>query len=52
MQEDLLQPHLSVSEAMHAASQLKLGLSLDPKQRKATVSLFLLKNSIRHEFKL
>jgi hypothetical protein len=38
MQEDLLQPHLSVHEAMHAASQLKLGLRLDPKQRKATVS--------------
>ncbi|CAB3385346.1 Hypothetical predicted protein, partial [Cloeon dipterum] len=41
MQEDLLQPHLSVDEAMYAASQLKLGLNLDPKQRQATVDEIL-----------
>jgi len=43
MQEDLLQPHLSVDEAMYAASQLKLGLNLDPKQRQATVRLLNIK---------
>ncbi|XP_059475821.1 ATP-binding cassette sub-family G member 1-like [Neocloeon triangulifer] len=41
MQEDLLQPHLSVDEAMHAASQLKLGLRLEPRQRQATVDEIL-----------
>jgi ABC-type multidrug transport system ATPase subunit len=40
MQQDCLQPLLTVGEAMHVAAELKLGSELPQEQKKAWVSFF------------